>query len=364
MSKIYFPNLNGLRAIAASIVIMHHVEQFKSFLGLPNHKSEPFVELIGKAGVTLFFVLSGFLITYLLLSEEQQKGRISIWKFYCKRALRIWPLYFFIVALSFFVFPHLPFLHIDGLTDQLRDNFWAKLALYLFFLPNLVLALFPIVPFASQAWSIGYEEQFYLVWPWLISKIKKRDYIFFTIIVAMLLLKFLMLYVFRGSLADANYLKAAEVFFSMPGIDCMAIGGAFAYLLFRRKPILTFFFSKPFQWLLYTVTLTLVCNGIFIPLVSHQAYSVLFGLIILNLAANKDSIVSLENKTLNYLGQISYGIYMYHILAVVIVLKFFTAFAIQNVILENLAAISLTVVVAGLSYKYLEEPFIRMKSKF
>jgi len=94
MSKVYFPNLNGLRFIAASLVIVHHVEQFKEILGYSNYNEFSFIKLIGKLGVMLFFVLSGFLITYLLLVEQKEKGTIAIKSFYMRRLLRIWPLYF------------------------------------------------------------------------------------------------------------------------------------------------------------------------------------------------------------------------------------------------------------------------------
>ena len=62
MNKIYFPNLNGLRFLAALLVIIHHVEQLKGVFGLPNFFQNPFIQVIGKLGVILFFVLSGFLI--------------------------------------------------------------------------------------------------------------------------------------------------------------------------------------------------------------------------------------------------------------------------------------------------------------
>ena len=69
--KIYFPNLNGLRFIAAFLVIIHHIEQIKSLSKIENYwETIPFIGIIGKLGVVLFFVLSGFLITYLLLAEE------------------------------------------------------------------------------------------------------------------------------------------------------------------------------------------------------------------------------------------------------------------------------------------------------
>jgi peptidoglycan/LPS O-acetylase OafA/YrhL len=72
MSKIYFPNLNGLRFIAALLVVIHHVEQFRKILGRPNYFDNPFIKITGKIGVILFFVLSGFLITYLLIKEQQE----------------------------------------------------------------------------------------------------------------------------------------------------------------------------------------------------------------------------------------------------------------------------------------------------
>ncbi len=88
--KIYFPNLNGLRFIAAFLIIIHHIEQFKSISNIDsNWGNVPFVGIIDKLGVVLFFVLSGFLITYLLLAEEHLLNKISIRKFYICRMLRI-----------------------------------------------------------------------------------------------------------------------------------------------------------------------------------------------------------------------------------------------------------------------------------
>jgi len=90
---IHFPNLNGLRFLAALLVIIHHIEQLRSILGLPNHWNNVSILRFGDEGVTLFFVLSGFLITYLLLAEREKFGHLAIGKFYFRRVLRIWPLY-------------------------------------------------------------------------------------------------------------------------------------------------------------------------------------------------------------------------------------------------------------------------------
>src|SRR4026208_162751 len=107
--RVYFPNLNGLRFIAALLVIMQHIEQIKSMYGIANRWSSPFMQVIGEQGVSLFFVLSGFLITYLMLEEEKKTGTIQIRNFYRRRILRIWPLYFLIGFLALAVLSRIPF---------------------------------------------------------------------------------------------------------------------------------------------------------------------------------------------------------------------------------------------------------------
>jgi peptidoglycan/LPS O-acetylase OafA/YrhL len=97
LNKIYFKGLNEIRAIAALAVLFHHVELYKyrgNIFSLYNTPLNPFIKSLGKNGVYLFFVLSGFLITYLLLTEKSVFNKIDIKKFYIRRMLRIWPLYY------------------------------------------------------------------------------------------------------------------------------------------------------------------------------------------------------------------------------------------------------------------------------
>ena len=171
--KVYFPNLNGLRFIAALLVVIHHVEQLKLKFGFANNWHNPFVNISGRLGVLLFFVLSGFLITYLLLAEKKKTGTISIRKFYVRRALRIWPLYYLIVFLGLFILPEMSCLRMPEYTIEVKDNFLSKLSLFILMLPNLALVLFSPVPYLSQSWSIGVEEQFYLIWPNIFKKSKR-----------------------------------------------------------------------------------------------------------------------------------------------------------------------------------------------
>ncbi|MEO6915720.1 MAG: acyltransferase, partial [Chitinophagaceae bacterium] len=136
--KVYFPNLNAIRFIAAFMVVFHHIEQFKLLYKIPANfnQNSPFY-LMGKLGVVLFFVLSGFLITFLLLKEESVTGKISIRDFYIRRVLKIWPLYFLIFAIGLYLLPNIHFLTVEGYgVAQVQENLLLKTILFVLFLPN------------------------------------------------------------------------------------------------------------------------------------------------------------------------------------------------------------------------------------
>ena len=167
-AKVYFPGLHGLRFFAAMMVVFSHVELMKDYHGYPNlYSSNLAIYESGRMGVTLFFVLSGFLISYLLLTERKVTGSISVKKFYGRRILRIWPLYYLLVFLTFIVLPRITFFAVPKYSALMPEYFWYTLLLYVFLLPQVALSIFEPVPFAEPLWSIGVEEQFYLVgWRW------------------------------------------------------------------------------------------------------------------------------------------------------------------------------------------------------
>jgi peptidoglycan/LPS O-acetylase OafA/YrhL len=362
--KVYFPNLNGLRFIAAFLVIIHHIEQIKSIYKMENYwETIPFIRIIGKLGVILFFVLSGFLITYLLLTEERSFKDISIKKFYIRRILRIWPLYFFIIILAFLVLPNINFFILPGHGKEIiYNNLILKLILYAVFLPNLVLSLSWVVPYASHTWSIGTEEQYYLVWPVLLTVFKKHRLALMGFIIFLYLgfMEFL-----ASHYSDSiPYKSVITTFWSCFNIDCMAIGGFFAILLFQKNSLLKFLLNRFLFYAVIALTLILLIKGVNIPYVHTEFYSVLFGIIILNFAANQNIKISLENRILNYLGNISYGIYMYHPIGIVLALK--TGLLVNcttNWLLYPLSVLS-TIIIAGLSYRYFESVFLKFKSRF
>lgn len=362
MEKVYFPNLNGLRFIAALLVFIHHVEQLKDLLGLESYWSNYIILSLGRLGVSLFFVLSGFLITYLLLIEQKQTGTVAIKSFYLRRMVRIWPLYYLIVVLSFFVFPYVPFLSLGEYSLAVLEDLPIKLTLFLLFLPNLALFMYPGVPYASQAWTIGVEEQFYLIWPVLMKWIKNKELLLYTIIIGYWVITFILTIPVEPWVN--YYLNYPRKLINSFSIDCMAIGGTFALQLYQKNKILKLLYNQYLQWLIIITLGILIASGTYIPYFHNSVYSLLFGILILNLASNPTTKINLENGLLNFLGKISYGLYMYHYLGIIIALKLLGELEITNIFLQYTLSMLLTIIFAALSYKYLEKYFILKKSRF
>lgn len=363
LNKIYFPNLNGLRFIAAFMVIIHHIEQIKGILGLKSLWENPCINILGPLGVVLFFVLSGFLITYLLLVENKSFSKINVKNFYIRRILRIWPLYYLILALSFFVFPQINFFAISNLNELLSQDFGIKLTLFVFFLPNISLLLYSPVPYGSQLWSVGIEEQFYLFWP-LLFKVKKNiKSIIMIILLIFVIIRIVLLPVF-DTIVNSENSNLIHVFFEHFNIDCMAIGAFFSVLLFEKNKILSFLYGQFFQVIILISTLFLIVKGYKFAFLTNQIYALLFAIIILNLSSNKKNILNLENRMFNYLGKISYGLYMYHVIAIVIITKLFVYFKYDNFILICFFSIMLSILLASLSYELFEKKIIKLKLKY
>ncbi|MDJ1499360.1 acyltransferase [Xanthocytophaga agilis] len=373
---VFFPNLNGIRCIASLLVLFHHMEILKAFFGMKNFSENIFIARIGGLGVVLFFVLSGFLITYLLLAEKQKHSHIAIKSFYMRRILRIWPLYYLVVIIAFLVLPRFEFFYIPYLSDNLLTDFSLKLTLYLLILPNVASVVTSTVPYAGQAWSVGVEEQFYLLWPIILSKTQHYLEVLCAIIVVIVMFS-------NGFLGDGlitlgHYLHISNPdwytlativtkFFKDLRISCMAIGGIGAYLLFfNKEEILKILFSRSVQLFIYVVLILLLLRG---TSVSQEFYAVLFIIFIMNMAANTNRLFSLENPIINYLGKISFGLYMCHNIAIVIAIRVFLYFfsTVDNLwhhlILTGMV-FSIAIIIAALSYHCLEIRFMKLKLYF
>src|SRR5271157_2343931 len=150
------PQLDAVRGLAVLLVLVHNTDIYPSLhLGL--------IASNGWMGVDLFFVLSGFLITGILVDTKKSEGYFR--NFYARRCLRIWPLYYSALLFMFVIVPLLRPSEAQTVFEARSSPWWA----YLFFLQNF---LIPIPTMATGllgvTWSLAVEEQFYLVWPWVI----------------------------------------------------------------------------------------------------------------------------------------------------------------------------------------------------
>lgn len=369
----YFKGLNALRFLAAYLVVLHHAEQIRFKNEIFNLKEFSLFNN-GGTGVTFFFVLSGFLISYLLLKEQKQTGEILIKQFYVRRILRIWPLYFLLVILGTLIIPYL--LNIIHHSYEMPYAFKDVILYYVFFSPFMVNILFGH-HLLEPLWSIGVEEIFYIMWAPLFKFLK--THILF-IILSIIILKVILLMIAPSLELSSNAMKVISVL----EFESMAIGGLAAYIIYNRKNEIesSLVFSKPVQILLllyvflqFTGVRYLTENFVFFDylyqsaIVSKILLTCAFAWLIINISINRKSILKLDNKVFNHLGEISYGIYMYHmivIFAIILILKN------QLTALNNITATivfysiltTLVILISFISKRVFENYFLSLKSKF
>ena len=354
MSKIvHFKGLNGIRAIAAVGVMLAHIFGDLGQLGL---KKLPESLNIASLGVTMFFTLSGFLITFLLLKEKtsSDKNQIDISNFYVRRILRIWPLYFFyiiICLITYWVFS--------------IDYDKSMLFYYVFLLANVPLIIETTLPFIGHLWSVAVEEQFYLFWPWF-SKIDTKKILIYTILLVLALI----------FIKDLSYILGNRYNYKIPLITltvtrfyCMLIGCIVAILYFQKSIWIERLTNKYVSIIAWLVMLLAIIDKFQISsaLIDHEIMSIITVIIILNQITEKNRIINLDNWLLDFFGKISYGIYIYHPIIIFLTIKFFGKF--KNDVFINYSLVfsvifGLTILVSYLSFHFFENRFIKMKDRF
>ena len=356
--RIYFPGLNGLRAIAALIVIFFHVNSTMWFYGsTPVHYFEKRDEM-SRHAVVLFFVLSGYLITYLLISEKEKFGTISVRKFYVRRILRIWPLFYGALLLAIFVIPFNRFEHSISYNLQ-------TIGLYSLFIPNFALMAGYKLPSIAPLWSVGIEEQFYAVWPMVVKAIKNIFLFLVVFLFGYIALKIILV-------MTGNIWSPFSVNLNYFSYDTLAIGGITAWLYANNHPVLKFLYHPVLQiaaWLFFAVSCVLGPIDVHY-VINKEIYSIAFALIILNVSTNPSALVKLKGKLFDFLGKISYGMYVLHpfvILLTAIPLKYIVP-AIPSkpvqLMLINSVVVPFTIGISWLSYRYFESNFLKRKERY
>jgi len=348
---IYLSGLNGLRAIAAmSVVIAHTSVKDVANFGLPLHLNIPMAGF----GVTLFFVISGFLITFLLLQEKKKHDDIDIKKFYVRRILRIWPIYYLFIFICICVF-----LFIDKSHEIIQKELWF----YVFFAANVPFIFQQGILILVHYWSIGVEEQFYLFWPWIVRFSKDKLLKIAVLIFSGLFFIKLICWWLMGN--DS----LAYRFLTVTRFHCMMIGAVGAILYFKKHTLFLKMFSNKIVQLIAWSVFFILGLGIFhIPAVVVQELIAICSLsMIIGQVSIESRIINLENKVCDFIGKISYGIYVIHPLIILLLSRLYKNIEITQslkYILVYVSVIILTLLVAWLSYSYFEQPFLKLKNKF
>ncbi len=351
--------LDSLRGIFAIMVFFSHIELMKYYARMEHHLDSDVLFQLGRIGVTGFFALSGFLITAHLLQIKDRKGSTNgkkIKGFYTKRILRIWPLYYTIILLSLYVFPHVKALSFSIPPEAIdaRLNLSKLQYYYLFLLPHIPLSQNTVLPYAEPSWSIGVEEIFYLFIPLLIFNAKKSlQGWLIALCMAVIAGRYIAFYV-----SERPYEDFLSCVFIISRFDCILIGCLAGVLFYRQKKFLKYINN-------YTFAITLVILLIAILAVSRFTYqyyhfAILFTVIILYTAKNSKNI--LNNRVLQFYGKISFSMYMTH----EIVIMFFINghnFSDEPPALLYIVSFAAVTAFAFIIYKILEEPFLKLKSK-
>lgn len=375
----YFKGLNGLRFFAAFLVALAHAASFVNNVSGPAIYDTSGYSFFnnGTVAVHFFFVLSGFLITTLLLNESDKTGTINIKNFYVRRALRIWPLYYFVVLIVFAVFPLISM--ITGL--QFPATGLGQFIFYMIMLPN-VAAFLPGGGLLFPLWSIGVEEQFYFLVAPLIKYNRSRIIkILIAVIIIKTALNLFALFFLKESYHDITYF-IWDLHFEVISIGCLGallirspyekyLRWSFNYIVqffMIALLIMILFFNKtipeadiPFFSKLYVFLFTREWSAVFT--------GCLFLYIILSVALNEKSVIKTNNKLLDSLGNISYGMYVYHVIVELTVLNLFKDYfqgqkSIYATCIYYAASLLLTIVIAYCSYHLLEKRFLKLKYKF
>ena len=347
------PNLTPIRFILALLVVIFHIAQFNKNRNIPFFNDLAIFHK-GTEAVYMFFSLSGFLIIKQLFVEKTHTNTIDIKSFYIRRILRIFPLYYLVLTFGFLYYHYI--LPLFGFEFDNNYNLLSGLILSMTFFPNIFSTYSP-GGILEILWSIGIEEQFYLfVAPLFLLLPLKRIVLFlstFTLI-------YFLLY-FSEYLVFLEKYNMLFFYFSFGGLCSILFDYNFTQSLIKklRFPILLLF-------IIYFTTAIFKNNFTYF---SYNLFSfLLFGIVISALA--QKPIKVLQNKTMNYLGKISYGIYMYHAIVIQLVgliyLKIISKLNINNIleiIIINLSVITITIFISHLSYRYYESYFLNLKRK-
>jgi peptidoglycan/LPS O-acetylase OafA/YrhL len=357
--SVYYPELDSLRFLAFLLVLIHHV---------PFPKSVRIWEVLHKygwIGVDLFLCLSAYLFAKLLFVEYQERGDIHVRYFYLRRLLRIWPLYFFFVGIV---------LVFSAWTNGWQATTSIRSIGLLTFTDNLFALAYQSynkLPYSDHLWTISYEEQFYLIIPWALRILYRLK----AVTVAWIL---------GGALLIGLCIRVVFIHYEvgylgiwvLPLTHFESILGGLALGL----GVFDKYLNKTPSWVYLIAGLIALGLVTTLPNVHVVQWQLMYtyllvgaGVSFLLLAAVKGGLgpisALLKHPMLRYLGKISYGLYVYHLVGRALALHLAEVFVSPDrtlvyPIVGLLTTLILTVAISTVSYEILEKAFLKMKEHF
>jgi len=346
----YKPQLDALRAIAAAAVLIEHFAP-KDYVTWYVFR----LGYIGLLGVLLFFVLSGYLITNILLSSRGSDFRKALKRFYVRRTLRIFPIYFLTLAILFAI----------GLPSVTAYFLWHAI-----YVSNILFLLQPrVAPSIAHFWTLSVEEQFYLIWPLLILIVPYK-----------LLLRVIVGTIAIGVLWKVWIIETLGYHLAggLPVISCfdsLAVGALVAYIekdemlrLKKRKILCGVLTAGSIIMLAQVMLLASVDGKAFAQVTGFFGPSLIFAWFVGNAAEGFTGRFGaiLNWEVLRYLGKISYGVYLYHYFMPRVFESLIKTFGLHHPgeLIAALFTCALTILTAVVSWHLIEKPILRFKEKW
>ena len=382
--RIYYPGLDGLRAIAIALVYGYHdtmldllgqvaglFEVAAAFTIDPLLESAGFgaisfrvegwlvgpFRINGWVGVQMFFVLSGFLIATLLLRERERFGRVDIRAFWVRRGLRIWPLYYLIVAVGFGV---MPWIGPNRVGVDYGTAYGVHVPWFLTFLGNWSMAFLgpPPLDAITVLWSVCVEEQFYLFVPLLIGARWRLAIVVGSICTAIVARSLMASWGLKGVVLSYNLLTNLDA----------PMAGVLLALVARERPSIL---RPGWAWrslvavgIVGMFAMTLGRGGPWREAFERVGIWIWsLGLVVLAASTTERSTAWLRKPWMVWLGRISYGIYLFHEIAIALTLGLearLPDFSDKRLLLAVFSPL-LTIAMAAGSYRWIERPFLRLK---
>jgi len=354
-ARRHYPALDGLRGIAILLVVIYHNFGFVNYF------------FFGWLGVDLFFVISGFLITNILLDTVANRNYLK--NFYSRRILRIFPLYYLSFLICLIIIESF---NLDGTEYYVKNQlwFWTYLQnwLFIFKLPSDNLLV--------HFWSLAVEEQFYLVWPFIILWLKVPRKLFIIVTGVLLIVVSCRFLIWTYKIEKISYFSL----YTFTRIDGICVGCMVALIMRFKQNFLKHYSAvivlilAGFNFLFYFFNSQYEFTFPYLAMIGYTTFAVILGLLVYETTTANTKIINilLSIPLLKFFGKISYGFYIFHwpvyilanpFLKRIVLLLFKTSPVIAQ-IFSSVIATGMAVLISFLSYKYFESYFLKLKGRF